>query len=72
MKDQFVTLHKQCISCHENFAVSVPAEGYVKWQKGDLIQDAMPEVSVADRELLISGVCGKCFDMMFPDSERED
>lgn len=26
------------------------------WQNGDLIQDAMPQLSVSDREFLINGV----------------
>ena len=36
-----------------------------RWEDGELIQDAMPYLSAGERELLISGVCGKCFDKMF-------
>lgn len=29
------------------------------------IQDIFPELSPADRERMITGICGKCFDDMF-------
>ena len=35
-----------------------------------LIQNAMPNLSADDRELLISGICGPCFDKMFPPEEE--
>ena len=42
-------------------------------ENGALIQDAMPYLSADDRELLISGTCGACFDKMFPpDPENDD
>ena len=39
------------------------------WQNGTLIQDAMPYLSADDREILISGICGECFDNMFAGEE---
>jgi uncharacterized protein YbaR (Trm112 family) len=36
---------------------------YVKFVKGDLhIQDALPEMSADDRELLLTGICKECYD----------
>ena len=40
-----------------------------RWQNGSLIQDAMPYLSADERELLISGTCGTCFDKMFGSEE---
>jgi hypothetical protein len=39
------------------------------YEAGELIQRAMPDVSEDERELLISGVCGQCFDELFKEAE---
>ena len=36
-----------------------------RWRDGYKIQDAMPGLTPAERELLISATCEKCFDEMF-------
>jgi hypothetical protein len=38
-----------------------------QWIAGDFIQDAFPQLSAADREILISGMHGECYDEWFPD-----
>ena len=43
----------------------VENDDYQSWQNGKLIQDAMPYLTISQRELLISGICGTCFDKMF-------
>ncbi len=35
------------------------------WVNGNKIQEVLPELSADQRELLISGTCGPCFDRMF-------
>lgn len=55
----------QCIMCKTTHTVKVPKDGYRKWLNGARIQDVMPELSANDRELLISNICGTCFDQMF-------
>lgn len=35
------------------------------WVNGQHIQNAMPHLSAAERELLISGTCDNCFNQMF-------
>ena len=61
-----MTLDRECSDCGRVKQIEVPDAGYIAWQKGTLIQHAMPEVSKEDRELLISGICGTCFDKLFP------
>lgn len=39
------------------------------WVNGMLIQDAMPEATVDQREFLISGCTPECWDSMFPSEE---
>ncbi len=59
-------LDRQCRMCGKTVQICVPDAGYAKWQHGACIQDAMPEVSISDREMLISGTCPTCWDMLFP------
>jgi hypothetical protein len=55
-----------CRLCHTKHVVIVPAAGYLKWAKGQAkIQDALPGLTDDERELLVSGICGQCFDKMF-------
>ena len=53
--------------CVVKSQVSVKQEEYIAWQQGELIQNAMPSLSPADRELLMTGMCDDCF----PSEEKE-
>ncbi len=56
----------KCIICKTKHTILVPTAGYTKWAKGQAkIQDAMPGLSADERELLMSGICGRCFDKAF-------
>jgi hypothetical protein len=37
------------------------------WKLGEMIQDAMPYLSSAERELLISRTCDDCWKELYPD-----
>lgn len=67
-----MTIITQCPWCGEEHEVEVPMEGYLAWQSGELIQVAMPQLSADEREMLISGVCPKCWAKTFSDNEEED
>ena len=58
-----------CIRCKETQHITTKTEDLDSWQNGELIQNAMPYLSADDREVLISGVCGTCFDNMFGGEE---
>ncbi|PHE64344.1 hypothetical protein COF68_05750 [Bacillus toyonensis] len=60
-----VTLLATCGFCKKDKELEVTAEGYKKYEKGAKIIEAFPELSAADRELLISQTCGDCWDKMF-------
>ena len=64
-----VTVIVSCIKCEEAQHITVGHADLDAWQGGALIQDAMPYLSADDREILISGVCGECFDNMFAGEE---
>lgn len=60
-------ISKTCIQCKNAFAIKVNKEDLVDYNNGKLIQDAFPYITASERELIISGICGKCFDKMFED-----
>jgi hypothetical protein len=55
----------KCSGCNQSFYLAVTDEQIRNWRGGTLIQNAMPNLSDDERELLISGTCGTCFDRMF-------
>ena len=56
---------RNCICCNKQHVIRVNQEGYKAWRRGELIQNALPNVSPEDREMLISGICPVCWDKMF-------
>ena len=62
----------QCVSCNDVHILLVNSEDLQRWKDGALIQDAMPYLSPDEREILISGVCGRCFDAMFGEGEDDE
>lgn len=57
---------KKCLKLHE---IKVNEGDFYRWLAGSLIQNAMPYLTPDERELLITGICGKCFDEIFPEEE---
>ena len=49
----------KCGLTAESYSVVVPSEGFARWQAGEPIHRAMPEVLAEDREFLISGISPK-------------
>ena len=58
---------RHCDAVHE---LTVNVEGFVNWQAGEFIQDALPELSADERELLISGTCDECWQRFFPEEDE--
>ena len=67
-----MTIITKCPWCGEEHEVEVPFEGYLAWQSGEPIQVAMPQLSADKREMLISGVCPKCWEKAFSYEEEDD
>ena len=73
MEKTMTEFGRTCQFCQVDHIVMADQMDVANWENGALIQDAMPYLSADDRELLISGTCGACFDKMFPpDSEYDD
>ena len=49
-----------CSLCCEVHTVEVNLAQYKAWQNGELIQNAMPDLTPTEREQLIYGLCPKC------------
>ena len=49
-----------CPFCGGDHAVEVDLAKFEAWQNGELIQNAMPDLTFTEREQLISGLCPKC------------
>ena len=67
-----LTVNKKCWSCEDVHNLEVSQDGWEAWQSGGLIQDALPELSADDRELLISETCGVCWDQLFGVDEEDE
>ena len=65
-------LHVSCRMCGEEHILTVTEEQFHNWQRGMKVQDAFPNMPAADRELLISRTCSKCWDKLFPEDEEDN
>ena len=71
-KSMIISIATICPICHERTDIDVPEAGYHAWRAGTLIQEAMPELSVDQREALMTGFCVPCWNNMFAaDPEAE-
>lgn len=55
-----MSVSKVCPVCGGVSVIDIPEDAYNKWQTGELIQDAWPEGTPSEREVLISGLCKIC------------
>jgi len=65
MDENQAIINVACKKCNTNHTIVLDKERYIKWQTGTRIQVVFPEVDADTREILISGICGSCFDKMF-------
>lgn len=64
-----ISIFTTCPQCGCDNKVRVFKDDLVKWENGALAQDAFPYLSADEREMLISGICPKCWAEMFSDEE---
>jgi hypothetical protein len=61
-----------CGMCGTSGTVEVPAVGFLQWNFGMLVQEAFPDVDVAIREQLKSGLHPACWDEMVGKNSTAD
>jgi len=69
-----VNITRTCSNCRKEHTLTVTAAGYRDWDqgRGAYVQVAFPELDPGQRELLVSGICGPCFDeIMVPEPEDD-
>lgn len=59
----------ECQMCHTLVDLWVEPEDITAYTLGGMVQDVFPYLTPAERELIISGTCGPCFDYLFGESE---
>ena len=61
----------KCILCESYVEVNVNPEGIENWRKKrdelPLIQHHFHWLSPQEREIILSGICGECYDEVFAD-----
>lgn len=63
------TVTRTCLWCRQVHEVKVPTDGWERWQDGEYVQVAFPDLTAAEREVLISGTHDECWDEMMGDEE---
>jgi hypothetical protein len=58
-----------CVMCKRKSRLNIPRDGYREWLNGALIQNALPDLTDDERELLLTGTHPDCWDIAFPDEE---
>jgi hypothetical protein len=55
----------KCIKCGRDVVIKANPDDMQKWKEGALLQRAMPYLTADEREIMVSRICGPCFDKMF-------
>jgi hypothetical protein len=64
-----VLVQTHCPECGKPDTFAVNDEGLKKWRQGVHIQGALPELSAAKREQMMTGICSPCWDAIFAGDE---
>lgn len=59
------TLKIKCRSCGKIYKVEVLESEIKAYQEGELIQNAFPNLSPGERELIKTSICNSCWNRMF-------
>jgi hypothetical protein len=71
MSDTIVLRTKVCHVCGNYELWSLDRKAVESWQAGEYIQNAFPDMSMEDREVLITGTHPTCWNKLFPEEEGE-
>ncbi len=62
----------KCLMCGLSSQITMPLDKYQRWYSGESIQVVMPEWSAEERELLISGTHGPCWNEMMHEFDEPE
>lgn len=69
MFNDAVYVGRKCPFCGEYHEVLVSEVDLAAWHGGELVQNAFPYLSADEREILVSGICPKCWAETFGEEE---
>ena len=73
MKKQMTIKRFSPVSLKENtMTLTIDPADLQKWQNGELVQNAFPYLTPAEREFIISGVLPGEWDTLFSDEDEAD
>lgn len=67
LRDDVLVFEVECRSCTTYQNLYLTREALTRWAGGELIQRIWPGVPIGERELMLSGRCGECFDHLWED-----
>ena len=70
-EDYFVS-SLACPDCKQVLTVQLPGHLLYKYNQGAHITEVFPAMNNDDRERFITGLCGLCWDKLFPEEEDND
>jgi hypothetical protein len=53
-----------CVYCGKTVEIQTKCTDYWLWTNGELIQDCLSYLTVSQREMLISGICEGCWELI--------
>jgi hypothetical protein len=59
------THENNCYECRESNIITVDAQALANWKNGMFIQDAFPNLTVGEREIILTGIHDVCWNKMF-------
>jgi len=72
MSDTIIVKTKACLVCGNYELWSLNRGAVENWQAGENIQSVFPDMSLADREIMISGTHPECWNKLFAEREGDD
>lgn len=67
-----ITIQRACPRCHKLQTVKIDQHQYHRFMSGvESIQTCFPNLKPNEREILMSGLCPKCWDILFPPDEDD-
>jgi hypothetical protein len=72
MSDTIRVKTNTCTVCGKYELLSLDRKAVESWRAGEYIQNAFPEMSMQDREVLITGTHPACWDKLFPEEEDDE
>ena len=67
--EEGIYVSKDCPVCGMATAFYLRPDDLARWNDGELIQNVWPNMSVDEREIMISGTHAHCWDQLFGEEE---